>query len=199
MIANFVFPISLIGIGVILITTGLLYLRPAAQWDARSFQTLYQHFRRFRRFFRFIWPLGTTPVAIAFIAMTFIVSTNFGLLTTSFFILTGVFERMIKIKLQRPRPYEALPNVTMYQPQEPHDPSHPSGDAMRGWFLAWIIPTAFGLSWPVYLLCGGTAAILSLGRVVLGVHFPLDVLGGTGLGFLAAGVLVIVYQFSLIF
>ena len=106
----------------------------------------------------------------------------------------AVLERTVKLKVARPRPFETLPNVEMNQPKEPHDPSHPSGDTMRVFFLVLVFPWIFDLSWPVYLLTIIVATTLSLGRIVLGVHYPLDVIGGAGLGILAASITVICYQ-----
>jgi len=77
------------------------------------------------------------------------------------------------------------------QPVRPQNPSYPSGDAMRAWFLAIVIPCSFGLAWPAALMAGIIATLLSLGRVVLGVHFPLDVIGGAGLGVFGAGLFYI--------
>ena len=74
------------------------------------------------------------------------------------------------------------------------DPSHPSGDTLRVWLLALIFPLAFALPWPVFVLSILMAITLSLGRITLGVHYPLDVIGGIGLGFLSTGIAVISYQ-----
>jgi undecaprenyl-diphosphatase len=191
--------ILIIVIGVVLFTTGLFHRSSTlARWDEGVFQTIYGNLHRYRGFFRYMWPLGTTPVAVVLIAMTFIISIQIGLVTTVVFALATVLERTVKMKFRRPRPFGALSDVTMYQPRQPRDPSHPSGDALRVWFLALVIPAAFGLSWPVYFLTCSIATILSLGRIVLGVHYPLDVLGGAGLGFLAAGLSVIVFQLAVI-
>ena len=75
----------------------------------------------------------------------------------------------------------------MLQPIKPQDPSFPSGDALRVWYLALIIPTAFGDS-GIFLVAGIILAILvSMGRMVMGVHYPSDVTAGMGLGFIGAG------------
>lgn len=69
---------------------------------------------------------------------------------------------------------------------------------MRVWFLALIFPLAFGLAWPVYGLTITTATALSIGRIVLGVHYPFDVISGKGLGLLATALVVIFYQLTVI-
>ena len=114
------------------------------------------------------------------------------------YLVAASVERMIKLKFLRSRPFEVLSDVQVQQPNHPHDPSHPSGDTLRVWFLALVFPAAFGLPWPVTLLTCTFAVILSLGRIALGVHYPLDVLGGAGLGLLAAGFTVIGYQLAVI-
>jgi len=60
-----------------------------------------------------------------------------------FFCIIACIERSLKLMVKRPRPFSVLPGVQMSQPQKPHDPSHPSGDSMRIWYLAFVIPMAF--------------------------------------------------------
>ncbi len=64
---------------------------------------------------------------------------------------------------------------------------------MRIWFLALVFPLAFGLPWPVFALTCTVALTLSLGRFALGVHYPLDVIGGAGLGIFFTGLSIIGY------
>jgi undecaprenyl-diphosphatase len=82
----------------------------------------------------------------------------------------------------------------MLQPKQPLDPSYPSGDALRVWFLALILPTAIGN--PGLLLITGIvlASIVSIGRSVMGVHYPSDVIAGIGLGFIGAGTSIWLWQ-----
>ena len=84
----------------------------------------------------------------------------------------------------RPRPFNVLPadsiNLLFYKP---HDSSFPSN-------LAAVI---FALAIPIFIhnkkwggVLLGFAFLCSLGRVYLGVHYPLDILGGAFVGTLAA-------------
>ncbi len=179
---------SLIFVGLSLALLGFLHRHPGIEkWDARTFQFLHAHLRRSSAFFRYIWPLGTTPVAIVLIAMAFIPGPQAGWPLSLAYGVAALGERIIKMSVQRQRPFRSLAGVQMEQPARPLDPSHPSGDAMRVWFLALALPAAFGLPWPVYLITTLAAVVLSLGRVALGVHYPLDVISGAGLGLFAAG------------
>ncbi|HKC90839.1 MAG TPA: phosphatase PAP2 family protein [Candidatus Limnocylindria bacterium] len=92
---------------------------------------------------------------------------------------------IIKLIVRRPRPFEALANAPGALPApetviaHPSSYSFPSGDAA----LAMGAAVAFAYVTPKYrvpiLLLGISAA---LARVVVGVHYPFDVLGGMTVG-----------------
>ncbi|TSC54609.1 MAG: Bacitracin transport permease protein BCRC [Parcubacteria group bacterium LiPW_30] len=78
------------------------------------------------------------------------------------------------------RPFVAIPGVSQLFPQEA-DGAFPSGHATFFSALAvmmWFYHRRIALS------LGVVAIIVGLGRVISGVHFPIDILGGYVLGFL---------------
>src|SRR5438552_2076015 len=95
------------------------------------------------------------------------------------------FTELLKFIVQRPRPFDALANTPGPLPApetviaHPSSYSFPSGDAS----LALGAAVAFAYVSPKYrvpvLLLGVSAA---LARVVVGVHYPFDVLGGIIVG-----------------
>ncbi len=105
-------------------------------------------------------------------------------------VVFGMFDawaatELLKLVVRRPRPFEALANVPGALPApetiiaHPSSFSFPSGDAA----LAMGAAVAFAHVSPKYrapVLLLGTAAALA--RVVVGVHYPFDVLGGMTVG-----------------
>jgi len=89
----------------------------------------------------------------------------------------------------RQRPFQELDvNLLFYAPT---DPSFPSNSAS----------VLFGLAWGIFFynrkagtILLATAGIHGLSRIYVGVHYPLDILGGAALGFLVALFFLIVFR-----
>ncbi|MEN8172478.1 MAG: phosphatase PAP2 family protein [Chloroflexota bacterium] len=183
------YPQMMIRVGVTLFIIGLTHLIPGiALRDAQAFRYLHAHLRGFSTSFRLLWHLGRTPFALLVILLMVLLYTELGVSLAIIFVLIISFEWFIKRSLQRVRPFNLIPDTLMSQPKEPGDPSFPSGDALRIWFIALALPVTLGATWPLILFVSLIALLISLGRIGLGVHYPLDVVGGSGLGMLGAGI-----------
>ena len=177
-------------LGLILFILGCAHLLPAIKpLETRIVLTLQSGFRNkpWLPFFQEIWFFGRTSFAV--ITIVLLISLNWKLGSTAlvvFLIIVGI-EQIVKMVFNRARPYTADSEITMLQLISPHDPSFPSGDALRIWYLALILPFAAGIS-SLFLAATLLLAILvTLGRIVMGVHYLTDTFAGSGLGILGAG------------
>ena len=83
----------------------------------------------------------------------------------------------------RPRPYVAHPTVAHLFVPASHDPSFPSDHATAAFAIAVAILLRHRTAGRVAV---AMAILVSLSRVVVGTHYPSDVLGGAAVGTLAA-------------
>jgi undecaprenyl-diphosphatase len=153
--------------------------------------------RRVRIFFGIISKLGDGWIWYALMLAFALCFGARGLRAGAQMLCTGLVAwqlyRLLKCQLRRPRPYRAHPQVVAHLP--PLDEySFPSGHTLHAvsfsvvaaaWFPALILPLAV------------FTALVAASRVVLGLHYPTDVLAGALLGVgLGAGSL---WSYSAIF
>lgn len=87
-----------------------------------------------------------------------------------------VFTFVLQYLALRPRP-EA---VRLLVPT-PNFPAYPSGHAAMAFAVAMVLALAYRRKW-AWILALGSAGLIAISRVYLGVHYPSDVLGGAILG-----------------
>lgn len=188
-------------LGFALFLAGLAYRLPAiSKADTFVFKALNLHTQRpaLLGLFRFLWPVGTTLFAFVILLALILLNPRLGLLAGLALLSSALLERFTKLRLKRLRPFAELPGIPMRQPRLPNDPSFPSGDSLRVWFLAVLLLFLAQWSWPFVVIILSIATLISLGRIALGVHYPCDVLAGAGLGLLAAGLCLWAYTAPLI-
>lgn len=85
--------------------------------------------------------------------------------------------------IARPRPFNGLANAQQLIPMAQIQDSFPSGHSAIAFALAFTI-FRHDRDWGIAFLI--LAALVAFGRVFVGVHYPLDVLGGAVVGWLGA-------------
>ncbi|MBN1304464.1 MAG: phosphatase PAP2 family protein [Anaerolineales bacterium] len=197
-------PAALTTIGLLIFSASLAHrLGPISRWDTYIFRVLHLPLSTpgLAKVFRVLWLPGTTPFSLGIIVLALILTRDLltcGVMAVVYTAAVSV-ERVIKIHFKRERPFNALPNVRMGQPRRPNDPSYPSGDSLRIWFLTLALAFSFNIPLSLFLAALVLAALVSLGRIALGVHYPLDVLGGAGLGILFAGLHLLMLASTVVF
>lgn len=94
-----------------------------------------------------------------------------------------------KAMVDRPRPYQVMANAVLRQ-QPAHGTSFPSSHTAVT--LAVAIALVPFLARPLAATGIGYAVLVGWSRVYLGVHYPLDILGGASIGMAAGGVILLV-------
>lgn len=86
----------------------------------------------------------------------------------------------------RPRPYQVVANAYIPLGKD-ESSSFPSGHSTRAFAIGWVVTILKGRKYAsIFIIAGGIA----LSRVLVGVHFPLDITGGAFLG-ITLGVLAL--------
>jgi membrane-associated phospholipid phosphatase len=187
-----------LALGSLLTLVGFLHLLPeVAALDlalARTIQDISDN-QTVRIFFRQIWFLGRTYFSVLFLVFLTAANWKYGISASMFFLAGAGLERLIKVTINRRRPFQQSSAIRMYQPVQPDDPSFPSGDCLRIWFIVLLIPALVGYTGFLLAVCILLGIAVSLGRMVMGVHFLSDVLSGTGLGILTAGAVLYFWHF----
>ena len=179
---------QLLGFGLLLVSCAHLFTG-VNKWETqivRKVQGLFKT-KPWLTLFQEIWFFGRTSFAVISLLLLISLKWKIGAIALLVFLITVGIENILKKTLNRPRPYTTHPDINMLQPNNPVDPSFPSGDTLRIWYLALILPTAAGDS-GLFLTASLLLAILvTMGRIVLGVHYLTDTIAGIGLGMLGAG------------
>ena len=89
-----------------------------------------------------------------------------------------------KAVAERPRPYEVVPSAVLRQ-QPAHGSSFPSSHTAVAFAVALTLIPYLPRSGAIVALV--YASMVAWSRMYLGVHYPLDVIGGAGIGLVVGG------------
>jgi undecaprenyl-diphosphatase len=135
-------------------------------------------------------PAGITVVVV--LAVVYVVARNRGVLPVAAGAaaagLAWALAHVAKAIADRPRPYEVMADAVLRQ-QPAHGTSFPSSHTAVT--VAVVIALVPFLARPLAAAGIGYAVLVGWSRVYLGVHYPLDVLGGAGIGLGAGGVVLV--------
>jgi membrane-associated phospholipid phosphatase len=182
----------LAGLGAVLFGGSALVLKAGAvSWDVSLFRTLNQVPAAVASVLtpwsHLFLPLGILIVAA--LAIVYVVVRNRSVLP----VVTGavaagaalLLAHVAKAIADRPRPYQVMADAVLRQPPA-HGTSFPSSHTAVT--LAVAIALVPFLARPLAAAGIGYAVLVGWSRVYLGVHYPLDIWGGAGIGMAAAGV-----------
>ena len=133
--------------------------------------------------------LGSFSVSVILCGVLFLVGQRrMGIVSSASIIIATVITAILKVAVARPRPFMVVSGAIPLDLER--DYSFPSGHASRAFGL---LSLTRGRSARMRLFGYSLAGLVAFSRVYLGVHYPLDVLGGVALG-LASGMVVRRYE-----
>jgi undecaprenyl-diphosphatase len=178
----------LFGVSALLLKTGTV------GWDRSLFRVLNEvpagAASVLTPFSRLFLPTGIIVVVV--LAIGYVVARNRSVLPVVTALVAAAVAWLLvhaaKAIADRPRPYQVVADAVLRQPPA-HGTSFPSSHTAVT--LAVAIALAPFLARPLAWTGIGYAALVGWSRVYLGVHYPLDILAGAGIGMAAAGVILL--------
>ena len=179
---------ALFGVSAILLKAG------AVSWDVRLFRTLNQVPPAVASVLtplsRLFLPVGI--VAVVVLTVGYVVARNRSVLPLSAGAIAAgaawALAHVAKALTDRPRPYEVIAGAVLRQ-QPAHGTSFPSTHTAVT--MAVVIALVPFLPRAVAAVAVAYAVLVGWSRVYLGVHYPLDVLAGAGIGMAVGGAVLL--------
>ena len=179
------------------------YLDKIMEWDDRAFLSLYKsdfskRTKQFAKIFSFLGSLYFWSIIIVVWFFYGFVTKDYDLLV----LFVSGFEQSLIIHviiryglIRRNRPYIKLKKEGVkrhdlflripYLMPDSEEKSFPSGH-VTFFFLFGIILAYYFNSWPIFFIFLSLDILMGVSRVILGVHFPTDIIFGFLFGFLYA-------------
>ena len=187
--------VLLAGLGAALFGVSALVLKTGAvSWDLSLFRILNQvpaaAASELTPLSHLFLPAGI--IAVVTLAVVYVVARNQSVLPVAAGAVAAgaawLMAHVAKAIADRARPYEVVADAVLRQ-QPAHGTSFPSSHTAVT--LAVAIALVPFLARPLAVVGIGYAVLVGWSRVYLGVHYPLDILGGAGIGMAAGGVILL--------
>ncbi len=185
----------LAALGAVLFAVSALLLKTGAvSWDVRLFRVLNEVPAALASVLTPLSHLFLPGGIIAVVTLTviYVVARNRSVLPVAAGAAAAaaawVLSHMAKALADRPRPYEVVTGAVLRQ-QPAHGTSFPSTHTTVT--LAIVIALVPFLPRALAAVAIAYAVLVGWSRVYLGVHYPLDVLGGAGIGMAVGGVILL--------
>lgn len=168
----------------LLVTTTILASKPLSDAEVSAFRGLNDLPDALRPV---IWPLMQygTIVTVPILCLVALAFRRYRLALAIAFAGIGVYllARVVKLAVERGRPGALLENVHMREVFGAGSLGYPSGHAAVATALACTCAAYLGGWWLRATLL--LAIVVPIGRMYVGAHLPLDVIGGAALGLMA--------------
>ncbi len=168
---------------IVLVTTTALALRTGLRPGEEAWFTFFNDLPRALGLpLEVVMPLGTSIGALVLVGVAVgLRRLRLALAAFLAWALGRAASAALKAAVDRPRPPELLVDVALRQ-ERPFDQAFPSAHTTGAVALALVAGWAFPrLRWPALVV----AVLVALARMYVGVHLPLDLVGGAALGLLA--------------
>ncbi|AVM42756.1 phosphatase PAP2 family protein [Fastidiosipila sanguinis] len=165
-------------------------------YDARLLIAIQQLFKnkyldKFFKIYTHLGDAGAIWIVLGLAFMSFKQTRRSGVLMIGALITTWLFSSYIlKTSLKRVRPYEKHKEVRLLIKTQ-KDTSFPSGHAASSIACATVVMITAGGS--IGILCLVLALLMAFSRIYVGVHYPLDVIVGSLLGFIIAALTCLIF------
>lgn len=160
-----------------------------AQWEGRLLIWVQENLRGgfmngLMRFLSMIGDAGMVWILVTLILLARPKTRRMGFSCAVSMILTLIIVNLtIKPLAARTRPYELIEGLTLLVDAQ-QDFSFPSGHSANSFACAWVIFRTMRKKWKFVPLA--LAGLIAFSRLVVGVHYPSDVLAGVLIGMVLA-------------